>query len=193
MKQNKILDAAYEVFVGKGYSDTTMDDIVQKSNMSKGAIYHYYSSKKSLFLALIDHWETYSFPDFYTKNKKNKSASQILKDIAGVVYDVFKKKKHVFLAEIEFWSLANKDDDVKEKSKILYNKLLYLFELILKKGIREKEFRDVDTKIISMNILTSLQGVNWFCLFDDSELDAQLYLNTSMELLTNSLKRKNDE
>ena len=193
IKQNKILDAAYEVFVGKGYSDTTMDDIVKKSNMSKGAIYHYYSSKKSLFLALIDHWETYSFPDFYTKNKKNKSASEILKDIAGVVYDVFKKKKHVFLAEIEFWSLANKDDDVKEKSKILYNKLLYLFELILKKGIREKEFRDVDTKIISMNILTSLQGVNWFCLFDDSELDAQLYLNTSMELLTNSLKRKNDE
>ena len=193
IKQNKILDAAYEVFVGKGYSDTTMDDIAKKSNMSKGAIYHYYSSKKSLFLALIDHWETYSFPDFYTKNKKNKSASEILKDIAGVVYDVFKKKKHVFLAEIEFWSLANKDDDVKEKSKILYNKLLYLFELILKKGIREKEFRDVDTKIISMNILTSLQGVNWFCLFDDSELDAQLYLNTSMELLTNSLKRNNDE
>ena len=193
IKQNKILDAAYAVFVGKGYSDTTMDDIVKKSNMSKGAIYHYYSSKKSLFLALIDHWETYSFPDFYTKNKKNKSASQILKDIAGVVYDVFKKKKHVFLAEIEFWSLANKDDDVKEKSKILYNKLLYLFELILKKGIREKEFRDVDTKIVSMNILTSLQGINWFCLFDDSEIDAQLYLITSMELLTNSLKRKNDE
>ena len=193
IKQNKILDAAYEVFVGKGYSETTMDDIAKKSNMSKGAIYHYYNSKKSLFLALIDHWETYSFPDFYTKNKKNKSASQILKDIADVVYDVFKKKKHVFLAEIEFWSLANKDEDVKEKSKILYNKLLYLFELILKKGIREKEFRDVDTKIISMNILTSLQGVNWFCLFDDSEIDAQLYLNTSMELLTNSLKRKNNE
>ena len=193
IKQNMILDAAYEVFVGKGYSDTTMDDIAKKSNMSKGAIYHYYNSKKLLFLALIDHWETYSFPDFYTKNKKNKSASQILMDIAGVVYDVFKKKKHVFLAEIEFWSLANKDDDVKEKSKILYNKLLYLFELILKKGIREKEFKEVDTKIISMNILTSLQGINWFCLFDDSDIDAQLYLITSMELLTNSLKRKNDE
>ena len=59
------------------------------------------------------------------------------------------------------------DDDVKEKSKLLYNKLLYLFELILKKGIREKEFRDVNTKIVSMNILTSLQGINWFCIFND--------------------------
>ena len=192
-KKNRILDAAYEVFVGKGYSDTTMDDIVKKSKMSKGAIYHYYSSKKTLFLALIDHWETYSFPDFYTKNKKNKLASEILMDIAGVVYDVFKKKKHVFLAEVEFWSLANKDNDVKEKSRALYNKLLYLFELILKKGIRDKEFRDIDTKIVSMNVLTSLQGINWFCLFDDSKIDAELYLRTSMELLIMSLKRNDNE
>jgi len=191
--QNKILDAAYEVFVGKGYSDTTMDDIVKKSEMSKGAIYHYYSSKKALFLALIDHWETYSFPDFYTKNKKNKSASEILKDITDVVYDVYKTRKHVFLAEVEFWSLANKDNEVKEKSKVLYEKLLFLFELVLKKGIRDKEFKDVDTKVVAMSILSSIQGINWFCLFDDSAIDAKMYLNTSIDLLINSLKRKNDE
>ena len=89
--------------------------------------------------------------------------------------------------------MANKDDEVKEKSKILYNKLLYLFELILKKGIREKEFKEVDTKVVSISILTSLQGINWFCLFDDSNIDAQLYLNTSMDLLINSLKRNDNE
>ncbi len=40
--------------------------------------------------------------------------------MVDVVIDVFNKKKNVFLAEIEFWSLANKDTDVKDKSKILY-------------------------------------------------------------------------
>jgi len=64
-----------------------------------------------------------------------------------------------------------------------------LFELILKKGIREKEFKEVNTKVVSMSILTSLQGINWFCLFDDSRVDARLYLDTSMELLIESLKR----
>ena len=48
-KKNKILEAAFSVFVDKGYSETTMDDIVKKSNMSKGAIYHYYNSKKEYF------------------------------------------------------------------------------------------------------------------------------------------------
>ena len=68
-----------------------------------------------------------------------------------------------------------------------------MFELVLKKGIREKEFNDVDTKVVAMSILSSIQGINWFCLFDDTKIDAKMYLNTSIDLLINSLKRKNDE
>ena len=189
-KKSKILDAAYSVFVEKGYSDTTMDDIVKKSNMSKGAIYHYYNSKKDLFLSLIDHWETYSFPNFYSKGDKDKKASDILMNLSEIVLDVFNNKKHVFLAEVEFWALSNKDKDVKEKSRLLYNKLLYLFELILQKGIRQKEFHDMDTKVVAMTILTSVQGINWFCLYEDSYVTAENYIKTSMELLIRSLKTR---
>ena len=188
-RKTQILDAAFSVFVEKGYSETTMDDIVQESKMSKGAIYHYYDSKKELFLSLIDHWEIYSFPDFYSRGNKKKKASEILMNLSEVVLKVFKERKHVFLAEVEFWSLSNKDNDVKEKSRLLYNKLLYLFELILKKGIREKEFIDMNTKIVAMTILTSLQGINWFCIYEDSNVNAEDYLRTSMMLLTKSLKR----
>ena len=189
-KKSKILDAAYSVFVKKGYSDTTMDDIVKESKMSKGAIYHYYSSKKDLFLSLIDHWETYSFPDFYSKGNRDKSASEILMNLSSIVLDVFNNKKHVFLAEVEFWALSNKDQDVKEKSRLLYDKLLYLFELILQKGIREKEFNNIDTKVVAMTILTSLQGINWFCLYEDSHVTAENYIKTSMKLLIRSLKKE---
>ncbi len=188
-RKNQILDAAFSVFVERGYSDTTMDDIVKKSNMSKGAIYHYYDSKKDLFLSLIDHWETYSFPDFYRKGNRDKTAQETLYEMVDVVIDVFNKKRNVFLAEIEFWSLANKDTDVKDKSKILYEKLLLLFELIVKKGVREGEFKEVDTKLIAMTILTSLQGINWFCLYEDTSIDAREYLKTSMAMIIDSLKR----
>ena len=188
-KKNQILDAAFAVFIDKGYAETTMDDIVHKSNMSKGAIYHYYNSKKELFLSLIDHWEVYSFPDFYSKGNDEKKASEVLMNLAEVVLDVFNNKKHVFLAEIEFWALSNKDTDVKKKSRILYGKLLYLFELILKKGIREKEFKKMDTKVVAMTILTSLQGINWFCLYEDTQVSAEDYLKTSMAMLIESLKK----
>ena len=53
-RKNQILDAALEVFVKKGYSETSMNDIANVSGLSKGAIYHHYISKRELFLSLID-------------------------------------------------------------------------------------------------------------------------------------------
>ena len=53
-KRNNILMAAVKVLTNKGYYSSTMDDIVDQSKMSKGAIYHYFSSKKDVYLAVID-------------------------------------------------------------------------------------------------------------------------------------------
>ena len=39
-KREIILASALTVMTKKGYYNSTMDDIVQESNMSKGAIYH---------------------------------------------------------------------------------------------------------------------------------------------------------
>ena len=75
----QILDAAMHVFVKSGYSKTTMDDIVEISGLSKGALYHYYKSKKDLFLSLIDHWEVYTFNNFYKKESNDRKASDILR------------------------------------------------------------------------------------------------------------------
>ena len=84
------------------------------------------SSKKDLFLALIEHWETTAFPDFYEKNKNGVPASEILKSFANVVADVFEQRKYVFLAEVEFWALANRDVDVQGRTKH-YTKKFYHF------------------------------------------------------------------
>jgi AcrR family transcriptional regulator len=43
-----------EVFAVKGYHGTVVDDIVAGSRTSKGAFYHYFSSKQAIFLVLLD-------------------------------------------------------------------------------------------------------------------------------------------
>jgi AcrR family transcriptional regulator len=43
-----------EVFAERGYHGTTVDDIVAASAASKGAFYHYFSSKQDVFLTLMD-------------------------------------------------------------------------------------------------------------------------------------------
>ncbi|MBC8311310.1 MAG: TetR/AcrR family transcriptional regulator [Candidatus Marinimicrobia bacterium] len=188
-RQFQILEAAMEVFVSNGYANTRMDDIVTQSGLSKGALYHHYPSKKDLFIALIDHWEVYCFPDFYSRNGAERTASETLFDFARAVLDVFKEKKYVFLAEVEFWALSNQDDEINERSKSLYKKLLNLFELVLQKGIRTGEFKEVDTKAVSLIILTCFQGINWFCIFGEDQVSPETYIEESMNILIKSIKK----
>ena len=188
-RQYQILEAAMEVFVINGYANTRMDDIVSQSGLSKGALYHHYPSKKDLFIALIDHWEVYCFPDFYSPNGTDRTASETLLDFAKAVLDVFKEKKYVFLAEVEFWALSNQDEEINERSKSLYKKLLNLFELVLQKGVRTGEFKEIDTKVVSLIILTGFQGINWFCIFGEDQISPKTYIEESINILIQSIKK----
>lgn len=53
-KQEKISNAAARVFNKKGYPETNMDDIAAAAKMSKGGIYHYFSSKEEILFFILD-------------------------------------------------------------------------------------------------------------------------------------------
>ncbi len=181
-RKKQILDAAMKVFVSNGFENSRMDDIVHRSGLSKGAIYHHYSSKKELFLELIDVWEVQTFPRFYSKSEDGKTATEIINEFSEEVVRVFKNKRYLFLAEIEFWAMANRDKDVQVKSNELYNKILHLFVLVFNKGIRDKEFIEFDTKAYAVILLTLLNGINWFSIFNSDDVDAETYIKLSIEL-----------
>ena len=187
-RQSQIMEAAMKVITHKGFSNARIDDIVNEAGLSKGAIYHHYDGKKDLFLALIDHWETQTFPNFYSRNGKERSASDTLRDFSEEIIKVFKTRSYVFQVEVEFWSLANQDDEIRKRSQELYEKIINLFELVIIKGIREKEFIKVDTRITAIYILSVFQGINWFCIFDDKKINAVNYIQKSIELIINGLK-----
>lgn len=52
--RERILDAALQTFSHQGYHGTRLDDIVDASETSKGAIYFHFANKERLFLALVD-------------------------------------------------------------------------------------------------------------------------------------------
>jgi AcrR family transcriptional regulator len=49
-----ILNVAFNLFLQKSFKEVTLKDIVEKTEMSKGAFYHYFTSKEQLFLELVN-------------------------------------------------------------------------------------------------------------------------------------------
>lgn len=51
----KILDAAEELFMTRGYEQTTMQDIVDHlGGLTKGAVYHHFKSKEDILMAVFE-------------------------------------------------------------------------------------------------------------------------------------------
>ncbi len=69
--RDRILDAALDVFANKGYHSTKMDEIVDQSGTSKGAIYFHFPNKERLFLALVD-----QFADLLERRVKTAIANE---------------------------------------------------------------------------------------------------------------------
>ena len=44
----KILDAAACLFAQKGYAHTTLQDVIDETGLSKGAVYHHFKSKEEI-------------------------------------------------------------------------------------------------------------------------------------------------
>jgi len=187
----QILDGAMEIFVQKGYSNTTINDIAGRVSLSKGAIYHHFSSKKEIFMSLIAHWETLTFPDFYDKKIVNRGAIKTLEHFADSIVDVYNKRKYVFLAESEFLSLANQDKDFKKELEKLYEKLLNLFDLVINKGIRLGEFKENDSENTSLLLLSGFQTINWMSLFRSEPKQIKFYINNFIAVIIDNIKVEN--
>jgi len=72
--------AARELFVEKGYSATTIDDIADRSGLSKGAVYFYFADKAEILCSLLDDVERQIYDPIFQRlaDARAKSAMEKL-------------------------------------------------------------------------------------------------------------------
>lgn len=53
-KKQNIIDAAYSLFISKGYNSTSIQDILDEAGISKGTFYNYFTSKTECLIAIME-------------------------------------------------------------------------------------------------------------------------------------------
>lgn len=59
------LEKAMKVFWVKGYTDTSIDDLVEATGVSRYGLYGEFGSKRELFLASLDHYQETAVREFF--------------------------------------------------------------------------------------------------------------------------------
>ena len=189
-KKEQIMDAALKIIISKGYENSRMDDIVDLSSMSKGAIYWYYKSKKEVYLNLVNYWVIkYSTVINHIIEEDDSPADQ-LKDVFEYFILQYEQDPSAFKALVEFWSLAGRDKDFQKKLDKVYSKFLEFLERIINKGVKSGEFKNLDVRITALSIMVNIEGIIWFTLFDAHGLSAREYINTITNFILSGLINK---
>lgn len=85
-----IIKTAFLLFLQKSYRDVTMNEIVKKTGLSKGAVYHYFKGKEELFGESVEKYFVQSFILEFEKLSYN-SLKEFLRDYRKLASHFFEK------------------------------------------------------------------------------------------------------
>ena len=190
LRKDQILDAALTVLVQNGYEGSRMDDVVSESQLSKGAIYWYYKSKKAMYLDLVNFWVIRYSATINHLVENDQSAPDQLKSLFNYFIDQYESDPDPFIALTEFWSMAQKDDDFRAKLQKVYSQFLEVLEKIIAKGVKDGDFKKLDIRITAMSIMLNVESINWFTLFDTHGVSARDYIQTISDFILAGLLKK---
>ncbi len=77
-KRNAILSSSTELFLKKGYAETSIADIAQHGKMSKETIYQHFRNKEEIFMACADRIFRHMYDEVWIEIKGEKDMSQRL-------------------------------------------------------------------------------------------------------------------
>ena len=160
-----IKTAAIDKFCRSGYDAASVADICKQAGVSKGAFYHHFPSKQSLFLAIMEDWLQGLDSQLFDRETPEKSAPQIIQEMGstlGVVFEAASGKLPMFM---EFMVQASRDIDVWKAVIAPYRQYQQNFANLINKGKNEGSFKmEIDAEgsawiLISLAVGILLQGI----------------------------------
>lgn len=162
-KQKKIIYASLEEFSENGYKKGSTNNIVRKAEISKGLLFHYFKSKKNLYIYLVDYVINFFINDIFKKAELDIYMEE----------NIFERIKKWTLIKIKFFSKYRLEYNFLAKAmltvpKELEDEINHRYKKIKYDGI-EKLLKDIDTSMFRKDIdkdkgveliINSLDGIS---------------------------------
>jgi len=186
--RTRILESAIKLFSERGFNAASVDDICEDARISKGAFYHHFESKQALFLALLDGW--LKTIDSAIEASKDKTAPETFMQMTEAFPYIFETAGDHLPMFMEFWLQASRDEKIWQASIAPYRRYHKYFTSLIKKGVDEGSFVDVDPQIASRLIISTAMGLLLQSLLDPKGAKWEKVARESTTMLLNSLVKK---
>jgi AcrR family transcriptional regulator len=142
--RTQILQSALICFSEKGFHQTTMDDIVSKSGLSKGALYWHFKSKQELFIALVEWFILQMGEQFDHAWADDMSAADKIRSMAEISLAGSEQLVPFVKVFLDFWAQTPEDEQLRQIFAGIIGEYESKLEEIINEGIANGEFQPVD-------------------------------------------------
>lgn len=185
-----ILASALQLFSQSGYDATGVAEICADAGVSKGAFYHHFPTKQSVFLALLDNWleeldEQIQSILFSTSNMADGllrmagAAGKFAGDAGG--------KLPMFL---EFWTQASRDPAVWQATIAPFQRYHQVFAGLIQTGMDEGSLRVTDPNLAARTLLALAVGLLLQSSLNPPGVEWNGMIEQSFRLLLGGLERR---
>ena len=188
-RKNQILDAATAVFARLGFHDARMDDIVQESGLSKGALYWYFKSKEDIITAISQRLFTTDIEQLVGLSHAEGSVSERLQQLIQARIAGLQEMSDVVTILFEFYATALHQDGVRQFIKAYFQNFHELLVALIQQGIDRGEFRSVDAVAAAAALDAVFEGLVVRWLIDPEAMQWASVGETALRLLLDGLKR----
>ena len=160
--RQRIIGAATEVFAQKGKHGARMEEIAAKAEVNKAMVYYYYSTKDSLFRAiLVTILRRVYDRVFDILDSEGRDDANPAEKVAGLVNAHFIAfSEDVRFAKILLNALANEPGDLKAALRIIRDqdetpkpRLPEALLSAVEEGILKREFRELDASQVLISVI----------------------------------------
>jgi len=192
-RRAQIIEAALACFTRKGYNNTTMDDIVAESGLSKGSLYWYFESKDDLFVAaMLSILEKVGL-EALDALEQCETASDKLRAVAQAAVSMGATAEGLFNMFLEFWASSPNREEAGQLWSAVLEQYKDIVVGIIEAGARDGEFKPVDAEPLVWALVAAYDGLAaYLALWPDLDLDriSRVFVET---LLSGLLRGQGDQ
>jgi len=187
--QERILDAAETTFARLGYDGTSVSAICRAAEVSKGAFYHHFDSKQTVFLRLLDRWLAGMDTAMSLMAESSADAPARVMAMSGIVSPLLQISNNELLLYLEFLNKAARDPELWSELMKPYHRYRAAFAELIEQGNREGSLPGIDPASGSALIIGLAIGLLIQGLLDPQGADWASVSRKGIGVMLDGLKR----
>jgi len=179
-KRIRILDAALRLFVEFGFHGTPTSKIAKEAGIANGTLFHYFSTKDDLVMALYVHIKKQMAESMAFRWHENDALKDIMKNVyvSTLYWALDNKLEFKFVEQFNsspFLSLIA-PEEVQKQVQFHYD--------LIQRAIDEKWIKPMPVDFIFTLVMSNVYGLNQYLLSHTfTKAEQQKYINDTFDML----------